>query len=524
MSPSKILFFLCLSFIAGIFLEGLVNVPQIFVWAFLFVGIVFILLGIVFCSVIPRPSVGTPTRNPENVHTLWIPAFAGMTMMGFCLMFFVFGILRMQIAEFNVVNDKLSKLNGNGKTVVLAGEISAEPDIRDTSQKLKVKVTTPGGGKSIVLVSTNRYPEYNYLDKIKISGKLETPGQVSEEEFSQSYKNYLAKDGIYSVMNFAKIKLLGNAGCNFYTRPACVIYSGILAVKKKMRESITKNFLMPESSVIRGIILGDSSAISKDLKGKLSITGISHIIAVSGTHVAILGTIIMSSLLILGLWRGQAFYFSAIFICLYIALVGLPASGVRAGIMGIIFILGEKLGRQNDTGRIIVSAGAVMLLQNPLLLLYDVGFQLSFLSVLGLIYFEPLCRKFLKFIPNENILMMFSATVSAQIFTLPIVVYNFGNISFVSLAVNILILPTVFYLMFFGFVSGVAGVFWNFAGWILSLPAFFLAKYFLFVVNIFSKPWAFTLVENVSWIWLLISYAIIISITVFLNKKYSRIF
>ena len=79
-----------------------------------------------------------------------------------------------------------------------------------------------------------------------------------------------------------------------------------------------------------------------------------------------------------------------------------------------------------------------MLLINPLLLIYDVGFQLSFLAVLGLIYFEPLVRIFFKFLliilfkikikeSQENIMMLFSVTIAAQIFTLPIMMYNFGT-------------------------------------------------------------------------------------------------
>ena len=72
---------------------------------------------------------------------------------GFCLIFLVLGILRFQISEFNIANDKLSKFNGKGQ-VVLTGIISDEPDVRDTSQKIEVKVAD-----SIILVTTKRYPD-----------------------------------------------------------------------------------------------------------------------------------------------------------------------------------------------------------------------------------------------------------------------------------------------------------------------------------------------------------------------------
>jgi len=489
MSPSKILFFLCVSFVLGIFLESLIKIPQIFLWVFLFMG----LLAIV---------VSFFTKRDYFIIA------------GFCLLFLALGIIRLEISEFNIANDKLSKFNGKGQ-IVLTGIISNEPDFRDTSQKLKVKI-----GASLVLVTASRYPEFKYLDKIKITGKLETPTET--EDFS--YKNYLMKDGIYSVMGFPKIEKPENRDrVSVISR----VYSGILDLKQKIRESVENNFLPPQSSILEGTLLGDNGALSNDLKNKLNITGLRHIIAVSGTHVVILSTIIMFILLAMGFWRGQAFYISLIFIFTYIILTGLPASGIRAGIMGGIYLLAQKLGRMSAGFRVITLACAIMLLANPLLLFYDVGFQLSFLAVLGMIFLEPIIKVLLKKIMKEkvkNLTSIVSTTLSAQIFTLPIMVYNFGNISFVSLLTNILVLPIVDYLMIIGFLSVFAGIFSNVLGWIISVPCWLLLTYFLKVIDIFSKPWAIKYVENVHWLWLLASYLIIFFATYFLNKKYSRIF
>ncbi|KKP92708.1 MAG: internalization-related competence protein ComEC/Rec2 protein, partial [Parcubacteria group bacterium GW2011_GWA1_36_12] len=301
------------------------------------------------------------------------------------------------------------------------------------------------------------------------------------------------------------------------------------------RESIRKNFSPPQSSILEGTILGDNGVMSQDLKNKLNITGLRHIIAVSGTHVVILSSIIMSLLLAFGFWRGQAFYLAVIFICLYIILTGLPASGIRAGIMGGIYLLAQKLGKQSAISRIIILACSLMLLFNPLLLFYDVGFQLSFLAVFGIIYFEPLIRNFFKFLikkfsglnikeKHENSLSLISVTLAAQIFTLPIIVFNFGNISWVSPIANILVLPIIYYLMLFGFLASLAGIFSNILGWLLSIPCYILLNYFIWVIDFFSKPWMYQAVKNVSWIWLVNSYLIISFITSFLNKKYSQRF
>src|SRR3989344_3920081 len=264
MTSSKILFYLSISFIIGIFISSIVKIPQIFLWGFLFLG----LLVIITSLFLKRDY---------------------LIIIGFCFLFLLLGAVRLQISEFNVENNELRKFNDKGQ-ITLTGKIFREPDIRDNSQKLKVKIAD-----SIVLVTTSRYPESNYLDQIKITGKLETPNET--EDFS--YKNYLMKDGIYSVMNFPKVELLEkekNEG------PSFVVYSQILWFKQKLRESIRNNFSPPQSSILEGTILGDNGAMSQDLKDKLNITGLRHIIAVSGTHVVILSSIIMSLLLALGFW------------------------------------------------------------------------------------------------------------------------------------------------------------------------------------------------------------------------------
>ncbi len=526
MTSSKILFYLCLSFVAGIFLESIIYQmgPNYSVFNWMLGRAQFFMLGFLLLTFLAIV-ISLFFKKDNFIIT------------GFCVLFLIMGVLRMQISEFNIANDKLSELNGKGE-VSLIGTISGEPDVRDTYQKIKVK-----SENSIILVIASRYPEYKYLDKIKITGNLETPGQTEDGAPSGSYKNYLMKDGIYSMMNFPKVELISQEHqYNIFS----FLYEKILFFKQKIRESIRHNFLPPQSLILEGTILGDSGAMTDDLKNKLNITGLRHIIAVSGTHVVILGSIIMSLLLAFGFWRGQAFYIAIIFICFYIILTGLPASGVRAGIMGGLYLLAQKLGRQSMGSRLITSACAVMLLINPLLLLYDVGFQLSFLAVIGLIYLEPIIRNFLIIFFRKikklslliidgrlslkredsgkavELIKIISTTFAAQIFTLPIMVYNFGNISFVSPITNILIMPVVYWLMVFGFLSSLLGAVSHLLGQIVSLPCWFLLTYFVKVIDIFSKPWAIKTMQNVSWLWLMLSYLLIGFTTKFLNKKYSQ--
>lgn len=479
MTYSKVLFFLCLSFIFGIGFESLIKIPQIFIWGILFLSIVlffFKRMGVV---------------------------------LGFCLIFLIFGILRLQIAEFNITNNKLAKFNNKGE-VSFIGIINNEPDVKDASQSLKIKV-----GESLVLVTTNRYPEYRYLDKVKITGKLETPSVT--DDFN--YKNYLLKDGVYSVVAFPKMEVLGKASEGLST----TVYGWILQIKQALRDSIKKIFLPPKSSILLGTIVGDNGAMSTDLKSKLNITGLRHIIAVSGTHIVILSIILMPIFLSFGLWRKQAIVLSIGVVWGCIILTGLSASGVRAGVMGSILFLSQIFGRQNASYRTMALAGSLMLFQNPLLLFYDAGFQLSFLASMGIIYLNPIFLYFLKFIFKDNfkeLVSIIPTTFSAQIFTLPLMLFNFGNISLVAPITNLLILPIVEPLMIFGFIFAFVGMFSSWLGFVFSLPCQVLLMYFKKVIDVFSQPYMAIFLKNVPWVWLIILYLIIGIITRYLSKKY----
>ena len=495
MTKSKVFFYFCLSFIFGIFLSSITVISQ------------FLILGILIAGLI-------------LIFVLW--KHKKMVIAGFCLLFLILGICRCQAEESKMENNNLRKYNDLERNIILKGTIVSEPDARDSNQKLTVKPEiiyfSSSERRNIeegkVLITTENYPEYKYGDKIGVLGELKTP--VVFEDFN--YKDYLAKQGIYSVIYCPEVELLERGK---YEGLISTIYAGMLNFKGRLRESIYQNLSSSQSSILGAMLLGDKSRMSQDLKEDLNIAGVRHVTAVSGMHVVILSTVLMSLLIGLGLWRGQAFYFSIILISLFVVLTGAHSSAIRAGIMGGLFLLAQKVGRRSVSSRTIVMAAAVMLFANPLLLLGDVGFQLSFLAAIGIIHFGGALERWLRFVPNRfiNLRSIISMTLAAQIFTLPILVYNFGRISLVSPATNILILPVIYWIMVFGFVFGLLGITWNFLGLIFAIPAWLLLTYLLKVVDFFSQPWAAKEIENVHWIWLVVSYIILGSLIWYLRKK-----
>ena len=197
-----------------------------------------------------------------------------------------------------------------------------------------------------------------------------------------NYQEFLAKDGIYSVLFFPVIaKTEQNKGN--------MVYAAILQGKQRLRAVLAHNLSPPEESILAAMLLGDKSKLSVQLKEKLNLVGLRHITAISGMHVAILVAILTSLLLGIGVYRRFALLAVLLFIILFVVMTGLQPSAVRAGIMGGMFVVGQLLGRGSVSLRALVIVAAGMLLINPMLLTKDVGFQLSFLAVLGIILFLP---------------------------------------------------------------------------------------------------------------------------------------
>ncbi|MFH1822070.1 MAG: ComEC family competence protein, partial [Patescibacteria group bacterium] len=279
----------------------------------------------------------------------------------------------------------------NSQTVSAIGWVCNEPDIRDSNEKLEIcvnKIIETQNFTSLqdisgkILVTTNLYPSYKYGDELKIIGELKKP----EKFYGFSYDRYLARYDIYSVSYYPKIEKITDTEGN-------IIYQQIFKVKEKLHNVINYGLSEPEASLANAIILGYKKNIPEDLRQNFSQAGVSHIIAISGMHISILAGLIMAFLLAINISRKKAFWLASLFLIIYILLIGLPASAMRAGLMGFLVLWAMNLGRLNKLTNSLVLAAVVLLFINPKLLRDDIGFQLSFLAVLGISYFYPWLSK-----------------------------------------------------------------------------------------------------------------------------------
>lgn len=376
----------------------------------------------------------------------------------------------------------------NGQKVTFIGRVCEEADVDYKSRRLTVCA------QGQVLVTADLYPVYDYGNFIKISGELKTPPEIDGFD----YGNYLARYDIYSVMYYPKITLAEGT-----LSAGQKVFRVFIRFKQSLKSLIDSGLPEPEAGLADAILLGYRRTVDREDLTIFSRVGLSHMIAISGSHITILSAMLINFLLAVGLSRPRALRLIFLFLFLYPLVTGLSASAVRSAIMGGLSFLAVYYGRGSVMTNALMFSGALMLLNNPRLLRDDIGFQLSFLAVLGIIYIYPLIsqlyerrlagparnnrgRKILK-----NILDTVNLTLVSQLITLPILLINFQQFSVISPLANVLVIWTFAPLLGALIISLIATAFFPPLAALWFLPDYLLLKFIFIVSGWLAAPsWA----------------------------------
>lgn len=389
------------------------------------------------------------------------------------------GILRFHLADKPAPGIFESRA---GQKVALSGEIVDEPDTGENNQKLTIEVRE-GGVKTKILTGVNFGEDFKYGDEVNFSGKLEKPENFTTDQGKVfDYVNYLRKDGIYYVMNYARADIVSRGHGSF-------IKSALFSVKEKFLDKMNFAIASPENLLMGGLILGEKSAFSQELRTQFINTGTIHIVALSGYNVTIVAEWIMKLFSHLSFMpKNFGIGLGILAIILFVIMTGASSTAIRAGIMATLALVARLTGRNYDAARALIVAGVFMVLLNPLLLVYDVSFQLSFIATVAVIFFTPKIEKYFLWAPERFQLRdILSVTAAAYIFVFPFILYKMGNLSLVALPANALILPFIPLTMLLGFITGFVGLLW----YGLAVPAgylsYLLLHYELGVIGFFSS-------------------------------------
>ena len=257
-----------------------------------------------------------------------------------------------------------------------------------------------------------------------------------------------------------------------------------LVNKNVFAKMVDRLYPEPSGLLLNGMLFGIRGDIKGTFYENLQKAGMLHVVALSGQNISILIAVIFKLTSIFG--KKQSIIVSSFGICAFIMFVGPSPSVVRAGIMGVLSLIALLAGRQYLALWGLGLSAIVMVLVKPDVLM-DVGFQLSFLATLGIIVFSQKTARTANGI-KERLVYDFRATfwtsVSALVFTTPIIIANFGRFSSISLLTNVLVLWTVPIIMGLGFVSSLLSLIVFPLGHLVAFFANLFLIYFVLVVNI----------------------------------------
>ena len=390
-------------------------------------------------------SVGRASFSARGGSDLWREA-GGISLFAVFLLAMGLGMARYDFTERDSVRAGLE--SSVGQSFALQGIISDEPDVREGNTRLVLEVPSEEGTTRVLLVAPHE-PKYEYGDRVEVKGKLEFPKNFTDEKTLREvdFASFLAKDGIYYEMFQPKITLLSRGAGNKVTE-------NLFEFKDAFVKNINELIPQPHASLLGGLVVGAKQSLGKELLDDFRTVGVIHIVVLSGYNITIIAVFI--EWLLSRLRKNLRLGLSAFVMILFAIMVGASATVIRATVMALLALLARGTGRMYAVTRALLVAGAIMLLHNPKILVFDVSFQLSFLATLGLIYVSPFIEPHVKWVTTWwHLREIVVATLATQIFVLPFLLYKTGMFSIVSLMVNLLVLSAIPLTMFFGFLAGI---------------------------------------------------------------------
>ncbi|MBT3355806.1 DUF4131 domain-containing protein [bacterium] len=413
-----------------------------------------------------------------------------------CLLFLLLGISlgawRVD-SEIMKLNSQKSEFDFSAKVVV-----SSAPEMKDEYQKVIVSILTDdkeNNSLGKVLIFAKPKPTIRFADHLQVSCKMKVP---ENKHLKFNYRRFLASKDIFYICSSAKIqKFDGSDDKSFLGK--------VFRIREGLEKKIGEFFPEPEGAYLAGLLLGGDDRLPKEVAENFRKTGTTHTVAVSGYNITIIASILMWLGIGLGLWRKQAFFVAVSGVIFFVVMIGAPSSATRAAIMGIVMLWAMQEGRLADSVRIAAFAAAAMVLYSPFILLYDVGFQLSFIATLGIILvYAPLSRLLRiedDFLELKSIILV---TISAQVGVLGLLIYTFETFSLISLLANVIILPLIPVIMLFGFLTITVGFIFPFIAKILALMVWFFLHFEIYIIEQLARiPFASIEIGDVGIYWLI---------------------
>lgn len=388
----------------------------------------------------------------------------------------------------------------------------------------KVKVENLKGYKDINLilrVSKSKKINLNYGDKIKVSGEYIIPDEARNYG-GFKYKQYLKTQKIYGIFEANKVEVLKYNNLSF-----------IELFSNKVKLKIIENFsnLLPEETnqLFLGILIGYDDNLSEDIEESFRKSSLTHLLAVSGAHIAYIIVGVSFLFKKLKIPKRITQIITIVFLIFFMYITDFSSSVVRASAMGIILLMSMIFFRKNDIHTTISISILLILIENPYKML-DIGLLLSYFATIGIICFSRLNKKekvqiTLKERFIEYIKEMILITLYANIFVIPIMIYNFNIISLTFVISNVIAGILIGPITIGGFILIIISFINLKVTYIISIVYNLLLKLLIHSTNLTSLiPLSEILVPTPSIVIVIIYYIILFFciIYTFLKQEYSN--
>ena len=411
-------------------------------------------------------------------------------------------------------------------TVIVQGKIyKIENTAFGTNIYLK-GVEVENGEKSVsvkrIFVNTEKIPNVKIGNIIKVKGKLRQFEEAANKGNFDSRKYYLSL-GFYGKIEAGTIEVINSD----YSGIRQELYELRMEIIERLEKLCRDNkgifsIINNKNGIIGAIILGDKTDLDSDIKELYSVSGIAHILAISGLHISFIGMAIYRLLR-----RRFRFLFSAavsIPVVLSFGIMsGFGISTIRAIIMFILKIIGEVLGRKYDAITAISLAGLVLLVQNPFVVCNS-GFQMSFGAIIAIVLILPIVEEILN--TDNKIIKVLSANFTISLVMNPILAWNYYELPTFSFLLNIVVVP----LMSVVIVSSIVGIFCSCImfgfGKVVIFPGCGILELYTFLCNIINKSSVASIVVGQPKVTIIIVYYAILLVVLFglknIRTKYTR--
>lgn len=409
-----------------------------------------------------------------------------------------------------IVQGKIYKIENTafGKNIYLKGV-----EVENGEKNVSVKR---------IFVNTEKIPNVKIGNIIKVRGKLRQFEEAANKGNFDSRKYYLSL-GFYGKIEAGTIEIINSN----YSGIRQGLYELRMEIIERLEKLCSDNkgifsIINNKNGIIGAIILGDKTDLDSDIKELYSVSGIAHILAISGLHISFIGMAIYRLLR-----RRFRFLFSAavsIPVVLSFGIMsGFGISTIRAIIMFILKIMGEVLGRKYDAITAISLAGLVLLVQNPFVVCNS-GFQMSFGAIIAIVLILPIVEEILN--TDNKIIKVLSANFTISLVMNPILAWNYYELPTFSFLLNIVVVP----LMSVVIVSSIVGIFCSCImfgfGKIVIFPGCGILELYTFLCNIINKSSVASIVVGQPKVTIIIVYYAILLVVLFglknIRTKYTR--